>query len=330
MAKRFTATEKWNDPWFRGLPPHLKLGWFYLCDNCDPCGVIDLDAGLANFQICAEIDWNELFRVTAGRVEKLPNGKLWLTKFVRYQYGKLSGDCKPHVPVINLLRRHGINVEDVDQNDVFHHGSVSSAKRRQILERDEYICCYCGYEFDKEFLVIDHVHPRSKGGDHANSNLVVACVECNLAKADSDVDDFINSLSSQKAARQRLSERVCNTLKEKEQDKEQDKDKASKGDARGKQPRVTADMVPVPDGWNTVDVLAAIQDWLSYKVKRGEAYRDPAYLGRKVAEFQAAGPAAFIAAVNSSIGSNYSGLFPTKGTNDKSTPRVGPGQRFQG
>lgn len=101
-----------------------------------------------------------------------------------------------------------------------------------------------------------------------------------------------------------------------------------KGDARGK-PRVTADMVPVPEGWNTGDVLEAIRDWLEYKAKRGESYQDASYLGRKVKEFVAGGPQSFIAAVDSSIGSNYAGLFPAKGSNGKQPSRVGPGQRYR-
>jgi len=44
---------------------------------------------------------------------KLPNGKLWLHKFVRYQYGKLSHDCKPHKPVFAALEKHGISLEEV-------------------------------------------------------------------------------------------------------------------------------------------------------------------------------------------------------------------------
>lgn len=99
-----------------------------------------------------------------------------------------------------------------------------------------------------------------------------------------------------------------------------------KGDARGK-PRVTADMVPVPDGWNTGDVLQAIRDWLEYKTNRGEPYKDAAYLGRKIKSF--ASPAAFIAAVDNSIGNNYAGIYPAKDINAQ-PKHTGSGQRYRG
>lgn len=105
-----------------------------------------------------------------------------------------------------------------------------------------------------------------------------------------------------------------------------------KGNAKGKPNGVEAFSVPVPDGFDTPEVRQAIAEWLSYKAKRGEAYKDAAYLGRKVAEFKAMGPAAFVAAVDSSMGSNYAGLFPAKGSHGSSgtTSRVGPGQRYRG
>lgn len=117
------------------------------------------------------------------------------------------------------------------------------------------------------------------------------------------------------------------TLKDKEKDKDQGKKSSKK-----KRKAISAEDVPVPDGFDTPEVRHAISDWFAYKAKRGEPYRDAAYFGRKVAEFTGAGSAAFIAAVNSSIGSNYSGLFPAKGSNGNqpTSHRVGSGQRYRG
>lgn len=99
-------------------------------------------------------------------------------------------------------------------------------------------------------------------------------------------------------------------------------------EVRGKR-KVSAADVPVPPAFGTPEVLQAINDWLNYKSARGEGYKDAAYFGRKVAEFTAGGPAAFIAAVNSSIGSNYSGLFPAKG-NSNGTQQARPSHRHRG
>ncbi|MFC4809125.1 HNH endonuclease [Paenibacillus sp. GCM10023250] len=50
-----------------------------------------------------------------------------------------------------------------------------------VLQRDDYVCRYCGNYGD----TIDHVLPKSKGGLSTPANCVCACAECNLKKADS-------------------------------------------------------------------------------------------------------------------------------------------------
>jgi len=55
--------------------------------------------------------------------------------------------------------------------------------RRNIFERDRHRCQYCGKRFPKQDLTIDHVLPRSRGGKNTWTNLVLACVQCNLKKS---------------------------------------------------------------------------------------------------------------------------------------------------
>jgi 5-methylcytosine-specific restriction endonuclease McrA len=52
--------------------------------------------------------------------------------------------------------------------------------RREIFTRDGYTCLYCG-TFGGD-LTIDHVVPRSKGGEHTWDNVVTACRACNHRK----------------------------------------------------------------------------------------------------------------------------------------------------
>lgn len=49
MPRRFTVTEKWKDPWFRGLKPSAKLLFLYLCDECDVAGFWEIDWQQAAF-----------------------------------------------------------------------------------------------------------------------------------------------------------------------------------------------------------------------------------------------------------------------------------------
>jgi len=54
--------------------------------------------------------------------------------------------------------------------------------RRNVFIRDKWTCQYCGEHGIK--LTIDHVHPKSKGGEHSWENVVAACKPCNDAKRD--------------------------------------------------------------------------------------------------------------------------------------------------
>jgi len=51
--------------------------------------------------------------------------------------------------------------------------------RRNVFLRDDHVCQYCGA---KSELTIDHVLPRSRGGDSSWENLVSCCRRCNLEK----------------------------------------------------------------------------------------------------------------------------------------------------
>jgi len=54
--------------------------------------------------------------------------------------------------------------------------------RRNLFARDRNQCQYCGHSFPTCELSIDHVKPRSQGGDDSWTNLVCACVACNARK----------------------------------------------------------------------------------------------------------------------------------------------------
>lgn len=52
--------------------------------------------------------------------------------------------------------------------------------KREILRRDNFTCQYCGQH--TAVLTVDHVVPRSLGGEHSWENLVAACPACNHRK----------------------------------------------------------------------------------------------------------------------------------------------------
>lgn len=56
--------------------------------------------------------------------------------------------------------------------------------RRNLFRRDNFTCQYCGNQQRGDQLTIDHVLPRSRGGQSTWSNCVLACSDCNSRKAD--------------------------------------------------------------------------------------------------------------------------------------------------
>jgi len=61
--------------------------------------------------------------------------------------------------------------------------------REYLLEKWGRKCAYCDAE--NVPLEIDHIHPRSRGGSHRVSNLVIACRTCNQKKGNRDVAEFL-------------------------------------------------------------------------------------------------------------------------------------------
>jgi hypothetical protein len=106
--KRFTDTDKWTcKPWFRRLPPRLKCLWAFFCETCDPAGVIAPDWEIASLQIGEEVTEADLSHFGL-RTQKLENGKIWIVKFIEFQYGELSPKCRPHDRVFASIRKNRI------------------------------------------------------------------------------------------------------------------------------------------------------------------------------------------------------------------------------
>tara|TARA_R110002095_G_scaffold49045_1_gene43340 strand:+ start:1045 stop:1704 length:660 start_codon:yes stop_codon:yes gene_type:complete len=61
--------------------------------------------------------------------------------------------------------------------------NIVTFSRRNVFKRDHFTCQYCGCQPGSEELTIDHVIPRSQGGETSWENCVLACVECNSHKA---------------------------------------------------------------------------------------------------------------------------------------------------
>lgn len=65
---------------------------------------------------------------------------------------------------------------------LYRHPSVT---RKGVLKRDRHRCAYCG----EHATTIDHVLPKSRGGEMSWLNLVAACTPCNGTKKNRTPDE---------------------------------------------------------------------------------------------------------------------------------------------
>jgi len=119
---------------------------------------------------------------------------------------ELEGDRVLHsaresFPVPSVIRRRTyINVR--------RRREASGMKRLRIYMRDKFRCQYCGEKKPASELTLDHILPRSRGGDNSPVNIVTACVPCNNRKSDrTPAEARMPLLTSQTALRVKL-ERV--------------------------------------------------------------------------------------------------------------------------
>ena len=72
--------------------------------------------------------------------------------------------------------------------------------RETILERDGFLCRYCGEVAN----TVDHVTPITRGGTDAHSNLVAACGSCNREKGNRTLNEWRPNWTEEHELRARL------------------------------------------------------------------------------------------------------------------------------
>ena len=67
---------------------------------------------------------------------------------------------------------------------------IRPEKRLAIYLRDGFCCAYCNKDLHRESsfqITLDHLQPRSHGGNNEHTNLVTACRRCNSKRQDTDI-----------------------------------------------------------------------------------------------------------------------------------------------
>ncbi len=111
----------------------------------------------------------------------------WVKRLIRY--------CPINSISVELVKFDLQKQENPEISGVeYQYGTLYGWEVREyLLTKFNRTCQYCGAT-DKPFEV-DHIHPRSKGGSDRVSNLTLACNDCNQAKGNQDIKDFLKGKS---------------------------------------------------------------------------------------------------------------------------------------
>lgn len=124
-----------------------------------------------DYSVISVIDWRKAIRLIAkGKVQVIEY------KADAINYGRGSYE----VPSIIALRevKSALKKKNI------------GVTRNNVARRDNHTCAYCGRHLGKNIATVDHVMPRSKGGQHTWHNTVAACKPCNNKKGDKLLEEL--------------------------------------------------------------------------------------------------------------------------------------------
>lgn len=121
----------------------------------------------------------------AIRMTMRTNNSVRVLEEVSGRFWHTAGGLKIPVPSVVILKNY-VNIRKKRQD--------SGNRRFKIYARDKYQCQYCSTKLGRRShdlgrllelsdLTLDHILPRSRGGQSFPSNLVTCCVPCNQRKA---------------------------------------------------------------------------------------------------------------------------------------------------
>ncbi|MFH2037351.1 MAG: HNH endonuclease [Candidatus Zixiibacteriota bacterium] len=77
-----------------------------------------------------------------------------------------------------------INIQKDDKHIIRERAKAKALRKSQWWQNqlNAGICHYCGKQFSREELTMDHIVPVSRGGRSNKGNIVASCKQCNSEK----------------------------------------------------------------------------------------------------------------------------------------------------
>ena len=184
MSKRFTDTEKWQRPWFRGLPVDYKMAWLYILDTCDIAGIWYVDFGLASFCIGAPITYDKTLEVLEKQITVLNNGSKWYVHdYVQFHCGGLNTSVNFHRAVRQRLIENGITPDQEVGNTDKHIHKHKNENKHKII--------YIGKHFEPLWDQYPSKVGRKRAERYFNSSVIT----------EKDLEDIQTALDNYKTSK---------------------------------------------------------------------------------------------------------------------------------
>jgi 5-methylcytosine-specific restriction endonuclease McrA len=151
-----------------GLPRAITLLFSHYSDG-EPKAKIITPPPKGSYEVWQWSDWSNL------RPESNEDGLVSASKIYR-------------IPEVLILSRY----DSIPKQKV-------NFCRRSIWKRDDYMCQYCGRKPAHDECTLDHIVPRSLGGETNWTNCVLACYQCNSQKADRRPEDAFKPKDKERA-----------------------------------------------------------------------------------------------------------------------------------
>lgn len=104
------------------------------------------------------------------------------------------------IPLVQAIISSSKTTKESPPEDYFHDMN----KRKEIFERDEWRCQYCGDSLNENNATLDHFIPQSIGGSHEKSNLRTCCLSCNSIKSGKSFEEVAPKLLESAAERRKM------------------------------------------------------------------------------------------------------------------------------
>lgn len=171
MAKRFTDSTKWSNPWYRKLPSNYRDLWDYILDFCDHAGIWRADLELAGMVIGSDFTLEGVEDYFGDRVIQIKDDKWFIPSFISFQYGELSADSKTHKSVIQILNYNNIDLKSLTLCKGYPKGihtlkdtdtdTDTDKDQAKDKEKEENF----SEKFEQNFQAVPQPHPQSTPGE---------------------------------------------------------------------------------------------------------------------------------------------------------------------